>query len=139
MTTTSTDVTAPSGGYRITFGKITRILAMATGTLVVVQFVLAGYGAFGSFSHEHNYGAHELVGNIIGGFTLLTLIAALVARPGMDRVWTAVVLFVLAGPIQPLLADAGKDHAWVGAIHALCGLLILGACFALSRKYPAAS
>ncbi len=49
----------------------------------------------------------------------------------------AVGLFLLAAPIQPLLADWGKHHPWVGAIHALVGLLILGACFGLSRKLPA--
>ena len=33
-------------GYRTTFAQIMRILAMATGTLVAVQFALAGFGAF---------------------------------------------------------------------------------------------
>jgi hypothetical protein len=135
MTTTSTEVTPLPDGYRTTFGKITRILAMLTGTLVVIQFALAGYGAFGSFSHQRDFGPHETLGNIIAGFTLLILIAVLVARPGMRRIWSSVALLVLAGPVQPLLADAAKHHAWVGLFHAFAGILILGLCFDLSRKY----
>src|SRR6185312_299182 len=135
MTTTTTEVAPLPGGYRTTFGKITRILAMVTGTLVVIQFTLAGYGAFGSFSHQRNYGPHELLGNIIGGFTLLTLIAVLIARPGARRIWVSVALLVLSGPVQPLLADAAKHHAWVGLFHAFAGILILALCFDLSRKY----
>ena len=120
--------------YRITFTKITRILAMTTGTLVVVQFALAGYGAFSAFSHHKGFGPHEILGTIIGVFTLLVLIAAAIARPSARVVYTAVTLFVLSGPIQPILASIGKNHAWVGAIHALVGVLILGACFALSMR-----
>ena len=69
-------------GYRTTFAQIMRILAMATGTLVAVQFALAGFGAFGSFHKERDWGAHETLGTIIGVFTILVLIAAIVARPG---------------------------------------------------------
>jgi hypothetical protein len=123
-------------GYRATFATITRILAMAAGTLAVAQFALAGFGAFDAFQKQHGFKPHEVVGNIIGGITLLILIAALVARVNRRTVLAAVVLFLLAAPIQPLLADWGKHHAWVGAIHALVGLLILGACFSLSMKTP---
>jgi Family of unknown function (DUF6220) len=118
---------------RPTFTKITRILAMTTGTLAVVQFALAGYGAFSAFSHHHGYSPHEILGSIIGGFTLLTMIAAIGQRN--PRVLsTAITLFVLAGPVQPLLASVGKHHAWVGALHALVGVAILGACFALAMR-----
>lgn len=140
MTTTSSESPTPSTGpsdrtgYRATFTTITRILAMVTGTLVVVQFALAGYGAFDAFQHHHGFGAHETLGGIIGGFTLLILIAAIVARTSRQTIVQAVVLLVLAGPVQPILADSGKDHAWVGALHALVGIMILGACFGLSRK-----
>jgi hypothetical protein len=121
-------------GYRATFTTVTRILAMTTGTLVVVQFALAGYGAFDAFQQHRGFRAHEILGTIIGLFTLLVLIAAAIARPSRRVVILAIVLFVLSGPIQPLLASAGKNHAWIGAIHALVGVIILGACFALSMK-----
>jgi hypothetical protein len=126
-------------GYRATFAKVTRILAMAIGTLVIVQFALAGFGAFDGLQKHHGYGPHEALGNIIGGLTLLVLIAALIARVNRTIIIQAVVLFLLAAPIQPLLADAGKHHAWVGSLHALVGLMILGALFSLSRKLPAAA
>ena len=82
-------------GYRTTFAQIMRILAMATGTLVAVQFALAGFGAFGSFHKERDWGAHETLGTIIGVFTILVLIAAIVARPGRRPLIAAIVLFVL--------------------------------------------
>jgi hypothetical protein len=127
-------MTNPLVGYRATFTTVTRVLAMVTGTLVVVQFALAGYGAFGSFQHQKDFKAHEVLGSIIGLFTLLVLIAALIARPSGRTIIQAVILAVLALPVQPLLADAGKHHAWVGALHALVGVFILGACFGLSMR-----
>ncbi|HEU0241563.1 MAG TPA: DUF6220 domain-containing protein, partial [Micromonosporaceae bacterium] len=83
-------------GYRTVSAQIMRILAMTTGTLAVAQFALAGYGAFGSFHKQRDWGAHETLGSIIGGFTLAVLIAAIVARPGRRHLIGATVLFVLA-------------------------------------------
>lgn len=125
-------------GYRTTSAQIMRILAMATGTLAAVQFALAGFGAFGSFHKERDWDAHETLGSVIGGFTLAVLIAAIVARPGRQPLIGAIVLFVLAGPIQPILANAGKNDsvAW-GALHAFCGVVILGMCGLVSRRIDA--
>lgn len=125
------------GGYRTTSAKIMRILAMATGTLAVAQFALAGFGAFGPFSHHKNWGPHETLGTIIGIFALLTMIAAIVARPGTRALVASIVLFVVAGPLQPILASAGKDHAWVGALHALGGVAVLAMSGLVSRKIDA--
>ncbi len=126
MTTTATPP-APTipGGFRSTSGQAMRYLAMAGGTLTVVQFALAGFGAFSAFQHHRGFGAHETVGTIIGIVTLLVLIAALIARPSRAAMILALTLFVLAGPVQPILADVGKHHAWVGALHALVGIAIL--------------
>jgi uncharacterized membrane protein YbhN (UPF0104 family) len=128
-----------TSGYRTTFTLVTRILAMATGTLAVIQFALAGYGAFGSLQHEKDWGAHEKLGGIIIGFALLTLIAALVARPGRRWIIASAVLFVLC-LAQMFLADAGKNHApaW-GAVHALSGVAIIAMCGLASRKVPPVS
>ena len=135
----SETVTGLPAGYRTTSAKVMRILAMATGTLVVVQFALAGYGAFSAFNKHKGYGPHELLGTIIGIFALLVMIAALVSRPGTRHLVGAVVLFVLAGPVQPILAGLGKDHgAWWGAVHALCGVAILAMCGLTSQKVNAA-
>jgi hypothetical protein len=135
MTTTSPQAGTPElSGNRATFSRITRILAMVTGTLVVIQFALAGYGAFDGLNHHKGFGAHQLLGNIIGVFTLLVLIAAAIGRPNRRTVYQAATLFVLAGPVQPILAGIGEDHPWVGGIHAFVGLLILGACVGLSMR-----
>lgn len=131
---TDTTATTPTGGYRATTTTVMRILAMATGTLVVVQFTLAGYGAFGVFQHHRGYGAHEMLGNIIGGVSVLVLIAALIARPSVRVMILAAVLVILALPGQLLLAAAGKDNAWIGGLHALAGIAILVLCWLLSPK-----
>jgi peptidoglycan/LPS O-acetylase OafA/YrhL len=134
----SETVTRLPAGYRTTFAKIMRVLAMITGTLAVAQFALAGFGAFGSFSDQRNWGPHETLGSVIGGFALLTMIAAIVARPGTRPLVASIVLLVLAGPIQPILADAGKHHgAGWGALHALVGVAILAMCGLAARKIDA--
>jgi len=128
-------VTGLPAGYRTTSAKIMRILAMATGTLAVVQFALAGYGAFSGLNKQDKWDAHETLGTVIGIFSLLVVIAALISRPGPRPLVGATVLFVLAGPLQPILAELGKDHGtWWGAVHALGGVAILGMCGLVSRK-----
>ena len=136
MSTTTPAVSGLPAGYRMTFAKIMRILAMVTGTLTVIQFALAGYGAFRAIGrHRGGFDAHEMLGTVIGIFTLLVLIAAVVARPGRRPLVAAILLFLLAAPIQPMLADLGKHHgAWWGAVHAFVGVAILGLCGATSRK-----
>jgi hypothetical protein len=120
--------------YRSTATQIMRYLAMAGGTLCVVQFALAGYGAFSAFKHHKGYGPHELVGTIIGLVSVLVVIAALIGRPNVRTQIRAFVLFLLAGPIQPLLAAGGKHQAWVGGLHALVGIGILAMFGMLSMK-----
>jgi Family of unknown function (DUF6220) len=119
---------------RSTVAQVTRYLAMAGGTLCVVQFALAGFGAFGNLKHHKDWGPHELVGTIIGIVSVLVVIAALIARVNARTQIRAFVLFLLAGPIQPLLAAAGKNQAWVGGLHALVGLGILAMFGLLSMK-----
>lgn len=127
-------------GYRTTFAKIMRILAMATGTLIIVQFALAGFGAFGTFNKQKNWEPHEMLGYTIAGFTLLVLIAALISRPTRPAVIASIVMFVLAAALQPILAEAGKSHgAWWGALHVLSGLAIFATTGVVSRKIDARS
>jgi hypothetical protein len=92
--------------------------AIATAALVVIQFALAGYGAFGG-----SFGPHRVLGTVIGLVTLVLLIAVLIARPGGRLIGIAAGLFVLAGPLQPLFAALGSDVSpSLGALHALGGL-----------------
>lgn len=138
-TTDTTPAGGTAGGYRTTATTVMRILAMATGTLAVIQFALAGFGAFDDLQNHKGYGPHEFVGSAIGGFTVAILIAALIARPSTRTMILAGILFILAAPIQPLLASAGKHTAWVGGLHALVGVAILALCGMVSLRVPPAS
>jgi Family of unknown function (DUF6220) len=128
--------TVPRAGYRATTTQVMRYLAMAGGTLAVAQFALAAFGAFRSLGgDQHGYGAHQVIGMVIALLSLLVLVAALVARPDRRTVIQAVLLFVIAGPIQPALPDLAKDDgAWIGALHGLLGIAILGLFGQLTRK-----
>jgi uncharacterized protein DUF6220 len=128
--------TVPRAGYRATTTQVMRYLAMAGGTLAMVQFALAGFGAFRSLDGDQKgFGAHQAVGYIVALLSLLALVAALIARPNQRTIILAIVLFVVAGPIQPMLPDLAKDHgAWIGALHGLLGIAILGLFGQLSRK-----
>jgi uncharacterized protein DUF6220 len=84
-----------------------------------VQIFLAGRGAFGG-----GFDAHRTFGFVLSGIALVVLVLALLARVGTRDVVLAVVLFLLAGGAQSLLAGAGGP-VW-GGLHALSGLAIIG-------------
>lgn len=116
-------------------------LTVLTLALVAAQFALAGAGAFGT---GHSYAAHMIVGLVIAAMTLIDLIAVLVSRTARARpavLWPSVALAVLAIAVAPLLAEAGKGVAAVGALHALTGAIILALTGwlvnATSRRTPA--
>jgi Family of unknown function (DUF6220) len=106
-----------------------RVLAILTTLVIIVQFFLAGLGAFHAVrtGESNRFGAHETVGYIIAGLSIVLFVAALLARLGGRALGMVAFLFLLAGPVQVLLAKAGTDHGdfW-GALHGLVGALILG-------------
>ena len=53
-------------------------------------------------------------------------IAALVARTGKAKIWVSIILVVLIELAQGATAAGGEDHHWVGGLHALDGVIILG-------------
>jgi hypothetical protein len=113
--------------------------ALATATLVVgrvtlvaivVQFALAGLGTF-SRQHKHVFDGyfepHQMLGYTISGLALVFVVLGVAARLGRRFVGLGVVLVVLAGPVQPLLAKWGDSTSgWFGAAHALSGVAITG-------------
>jgi asparagine N-glycosylation enzyme membrane subunit Stt3 len=107
------------------------VITAVTVAMTVIQFALAGLGTFGEV-HDGQvkgsyFAAHQTAGMVIGLLTLLVLVAALIARPSRRAVIMAVVLFVLAAPLQPLLGSLGADKAaWLGMLHVLNGIAILG-------------
>jgi uncharacterized protein DUF6220 len=114
--------------------------------MVVLQIAFAGYGAFDTVSKtdnggsvdeksvEDSFGLHAGFGYLVLLAGLLTLILALVARPGRQRVLHALVIFVLL-IVQVLLAWFGFEVPGVfGALHPLNAFLILGAVGALAMR-----
>lgn len=104
-------------------------LAATTLALLAAQFALAGFGAFtmDKTPTDNDYGAHMILGVVIGAMTWLILATTLASRaaraqPGTLRL--AVTLAVLAIPVEPLLGEAGQRIPVLGALHALNGLVI---------------
>jgi hypothetical protein len=104
-------------------------LTVATLTLLAAQFALAGLGAFtmDKTPTDNVYGAHVILGVVIGVLAWLILAAVLASRPARAHPRTlrlAVTLALLAIPVEPLLGEAGQRVPVVGAVHALNGLVI---------------
>jgi Family of unknown function (DUF6220) len=84
-----------------------------------VQIFLAGLGAFGG-----GFDAHRTLGFVLSGIAVVVLVLALLARVGTRDVVLSVVLVLLTGGAQSLLAGAGGPF-W-GGLHALDGLVLIG-------------
>lgn len=123
MSTRVHDTPAPLTGARDGADAAFGVLALVTVVLAAVQIGLAGLGAFGG-----SFDPHVSLGYVISLLSVLMLIAALIARPNRGLVIRAVVLFILAAPLQPMLASIaeGGSGAWIGALHALNGVVITG-------------
>lgn len=119
-------------GYRAGALQGVRWGAILFLVLGAVQIFLAGVGVFDLGGHklgspgETAFDPHRLNGNIMSAVALLLLVLVLIARPGARLVVLTVVLVVLMAAGQPLLADLGEDHAWVGGLHAIVGIGLLG-------------
>ncbi len=132
-TASSADSTAGRGPRTGGNGTAYRVFAGLTALLVlgiVVQFFLAGLGVFGVDGRElekaTSLDPHRALGHILAGIALLMFIAALVARASKLEIWGSLALVVLIELVQALLASGGEDHDWLGGLHALNGLVILG-------------
>lgn len=105
---------------------------------VGVQFFLAGLGVFERDRHgvgDGYFGPHMIVGTVIGVLSLLLAGVVVLARSGRQLTVMSTVLFLLAGPIEPLLAKFGAEKsALFGAVHAFTGALILALTSALFTR-----
>jgi uncharacterized protein DUF6220 len=98
----------------------------------VVQFFLAGLGAFGA---DPDYGAHAAVGFFIGIGSIVLLVVVLVARLPRTLVLLNVLLVGL-NVLQVILANAEVDE--LEALHPVSGLAIVALAHELmqrSRRY----
>ena len=116
---------APSKADKV-FAYLAALLVLA----VIVQFFLAGLGVWGidqrKLSKATSLDPHRAVGDLIALIALLMFIAALVSRTVKARIWVSITIAVLAAVVQSLLAAGGEHQHWVGGLHVLDGLVILG-------------
>lgn len=125
--TASPAVSGARGGADAVFAYLAVLLVLG----VVVQFFLAGLGVFDIAGHQDldkvkGLDPHRAVGHILAAISLLMFIAALIARTGKAKIWVSLALVVLIEGVQVALASGGTDHHWLGGLHALNGVIILG-------------
>ena len=96
---------------------------------LVVQFYLAGRGAFGSST----YSSHKDFGDVlhfVPGLILLLTVASRATRNRVDVIHS--IALVVLFEVQFALADL--KHPDAGAFHPVNGVLILAVAFSLLRR-----
>jgi Family of unknown function (DUF6220) len=118
--------------------SIHSILTYLFGGLVVVQFFLAGLGAFTTIHNkrfsDNNFGAHGILGTAL---VVLALVLVVVAVLGRWSAWVTKLSAVLFGlmVLQFVLGVAGAGSVPVlGGLHAVNALLIATATALLVRQ-----
>ena len=98
--------------------------------LGVLQFFLAGLGIFGAES----FSAHETVGGILHGLTVLVFLLAIAGpRTGRD-IGMGFALAALT-TLQIALPELRDDTPWLAAFHPVLALLVLGLAAHIGRRY----
>ncbi len=100
---------------------------------VIVQFFLAGAGAFGQklgaasprLEDQKSWDPHRAFGAVLLIVAIVVLLACLAWWS--ERIWLmGTFLLALLTVVQFPLASAGRHHRWVGALHpANAGLILL--------------
>ena len=101
-------------------------LAALTLVAVIVQFYLAGVGAFGAGSYQ----AHRINGDLIALASILLLVLALAGWLGRARIALSAVL---VGLMVLQMALPNVSPRWIAAAHVLNALAILGVVVQLFR------
>jgi hypothetical protein len=105
-------------------------LALALGVIVgvFVQVYLIGSYTFGA--GQSALDAHKSMGWTVHGFEMLVFVVALVAwLPWVDLLLS--LLLALIGTVQVALAS---EHRWVGGLHPLLALVVVGLAAALALR-----
>jgi hypothetical protein len=108
-----------------------RYLALLILLAGVIQFFLAGWGAFGGGSEI--WDGHSGLGSLLTVLGLIALVLAYVAR--REALQPSAVLFGLL-VLQQVLGVVGGDVAFIGAFHPVNGLLILAAAMLAAAGRP---
>jgi hypothetical protein len=112
---------------------------------VVIQFFLVGYGLFAmhagaTIDDAKSLDAHRGLGWILGELGGgLILILSLISWPKPRLLGLYVALALLAFPVQPLLAQEGYHHKWIGMFHPVVALILLGLSGSLAHRAWAGS
>ena len=106
--------------------------------LVVIQFFLAGLGAFTTVHNkkfsDNNFGPHGVVGTLMVLIALIILLVAAVGRWSGLATKLSGALFGLM-VVQFILGMAGAGTAaWIGGLHAVNALLITGVTYLLVKN-----
>jgi Family of unknown function (DUF6220) len=107
------------------------------GGLLVIQFFLAGLGAFTTVHNkkfkDSNFDPHAALGTLMVLLALIVLLVALFGKPGGDaRRFSAIIFGLMV--VQLLLAGFGADTAaWIGGLHAVNAVAITGVTVMLIR------
>lgn len=108
-----------------------RQLARLIAAAIVVQFFLAGAGAFSATS----FTPHKTLGWLLLLFAAVEMLFALLGRTLVRH--TGVLLLVTV--VQVLLGVLGSDtSAWFGAVHAVNALGVMAAAGTLARRASSA-
>jgi hypothetical protein len=118
--------------------KIHRGLVHLFAGLLVVQFFLAGLGAFTTIHNKQfkdsNFDAHAALGTLLVVFALVIVIVALMGRWSPRATRLSGLLFGLM-IVQSILGGVGADDApVVGGLHVVNALVIVGVTYALVRE-----
>ena len=128
--TSSTSNVGAGAGARPAADRVFAYLAALLVLCVVVQFFLAGLGVWGLDQHKIDKATsidpHRAFAGVIALVAILMFVAALVARTSTRRIWVSILIAVLAEPVQPLLAAGGEHQHWVGGLHVIDAVVILG-------------
>ena len=108
--------------------QLYRVLIALIAVACIVQIFLAGRGVFGihgsaSLDDQSSLNAHRDLGEIIGIGAIVVLILAVIMWDKRLILWTF-ILALLAEVVQH--ATATPMHPWVGGLHPVSGVAILG-------------
>lgn len=124
--TTGSEVTGARSKADTVFAYLAALLVLA----IVVQFFLAGLGVWGidqrKLDKATSIDPHRAFADVVALIALLMFIAALVARTSKAKIWASISIAVLAALVQALLASGGESHHWLGGLHVIDALVILG-------------
>jgi len=105
---------------------------------VVAEFLLAGAGAFGqktgvALGDQRSWDPHRALGYLLIGAALLLLVVCLAWWS--ERIWLlATFLLAVLAFLQSVLAHVGLHHRWIGALHPLNAVAILGLSAYLAQR-----